>query len=36
MVRIYLSDCFPADEKANDPTATAELSELYANEIQEF
>uniref|UniRef100_A0A0R3RT71 Bestrophin homolog n=1 Tax=Elaeophora elaphi TaxID=1147741 RepID=A0A0R3RT71_9BILA len=28
MVRRYLSDCFPADEKANDPTATADPSEL--------
>ncbi|KAM3717706.1 6,7-dimethyl-8-ribityllumazine synthase [Dirofilaria immitis] len=28
MVRQYLSDCFPADEKGNDPTVTADLSEL--------
>ncbi|VDM91345.1 unnamed protein product [Litomosoides sigmodontis] len=28
MIRQYLSDCFPADERANDPTATADLSEL--------
>ncbi|MCP9262522.1 hypothetical protein DINM_005898 [Dirofilaria immitis] len=29
MVRQYLSDCFPADEKGNDPTVTADLSELH-------
>ncbi|EFO18542.1 hypothetical protein LOAG_09952 [Loa loa] len=28
MIRQYLSDCFPADEKGNDPTVTADLSEL--------
>ncbi|VDO28132.1 unnamed protein product [Brugia timori] len=28
MIRQYLLDCFPADERANDPTATIDFSEL--------